>query len=433
MTITEIESQAFEQSVGQWILHAIASGASTFNQLVKVLPSVDPIIVAYTLRRLSADSTLSQDIWEQLNTPERQTSTRLPYAHYQVGLPLPHPLDFDWRFTDRSVDHLLKYCETFTNHNNTIVLLGTPSLFRGGLALSWQRRMILLEANATMTNCLNSLASRSQVVQSDLLNGNIPRLSGTTVIIDPPWYLEHIQSFLWAACQICQLGGHIFVSLPPVGTRPGINREWKETLAWAKRLGLKLVHREDLSLSYLTPVFERNAFRVAGLPAIEHDWRRGDLAIFQRVNSTQVPRPSVAQQEAAWSEVSLLGVRIRVRPWTSSEFENPKLVPILPGNVLTSVSRRDSRRQLADIWTSGNRVFMCQGRGILWQVLHAISTGDQPHAVVEAFLKRSLNPSEGVLIAQVTNQILSLISLEQRENLLFDDYWNDTNLALAAS
>ncbi len=433
MTITEIESQAFEQFVERWVLHAIASGVGTFNQLVKALPSVDPIIIAHTLRRLSSNSTMPQDIWEKLNTSASQTSTRIPYSHYQIGLPLPHPLDFDWRFTDGSVEYLLKSCETLTNLNDTIVLLGAPSLFRGGLALSWQRRMILLEANKTMTNYLTSLTSRSQVMRSDLLNGDVPRLSGAAVVMDPPWYFEHIQSFLWAACQICQLGGHIFVSLPPVGTRPGINQEWKETLVWAKRLGLKLVHREDLSLSYLTPVFERNAFRVAGLPAIEHDWRRGDLAIFQRVSSTQVSRPGVAQQQATWSEVSLLGVRIRVRPWTSSEFENPKLVPILPGNVLTSVSRRDSRRQLADVWTSGNRVFICQGRGILWHVLQAISTGDQPHAVVEAFLKRSLDPNEGVLIAEVTNQILSLISLEQKENLLFNDYWNDTNLTLAAS
>jgi len=433
MTITKIETETFEQSVERWVLHAIASGANTFNQLVKALPSVDPIVVFSALQRLNACSSLSQNALEQMTNSVKRTFARSLYARYQIGLPLPHPLDFDWRFTDATVEYLLKSCKELTAFNDTIVLLGTPSLFRAGLTLSWQRSMILLEANATMTNSLNSSVSRSQVVQSDLLKDEIQMQSASAVMMDPPWYPEHIQSFLWSACQFSHLGGHIFVSLPPIGTRPGIEREWKDTLTWANRLGLELVRREELSLSYLTPVFERNAFKVAGIPAVERDWRRGDLAIFSRKNLTQIPRPKVSRQEDVWAEVNLLGVRIRVRPWSGSEFENPKLLPILPGDVLTTVSRRDPRRQLADIWTSGNRIFICRGLSILWQVLQAISTGDQPHDLVEVFLKRSLHPSEAALISETTEQILSLISTEQKENLLFENHWNDTNFALAAS
>lgn len=433
MTMTKFETETFEQSVERWVLHAIASGVNTFDQLVKALPSVDPIVAFSALQRLSAGSSPPHNALEKLTNPVKQTLTRSFYARYQIGLPLPHPLDFDWRFTDASVEYLLKSCEELTAFNDTIVLLGTPSLFQGGLTLSWQRSMILLEANATMTNCLNLSTSRSQVVHSDLLKDEFQTRSAAAVMMDPPWYPEHIQSFLWSACQFCHLGGHIFVSLPPVGTRPGIDREWKDTLAWANRLGLELVRREELSLSYLTPAFERNAFRVAGIPAVERDWRRGDLAIFSRKKLIQLPRPKVARQEDIWAEVNLLGVRIRVRPWSGSGFENPKLVPILPGDVLTTVSRRDPRRQLADIWTSGNRIFICRGRSILWQVLQAILTGDQPHDVVEVFLKRSLHPNEAVLVSETTEQILSLISTEQKENLLFENHWNDTNFTLAAS
>lgn len=429
--MTEIETQAFEQAVERWILDAIVSGIDTFSQLIDALPSVDPVIAFDTLKRLNAHARLSQRTFAQLLAPTRRKQTRFDSSRYQIGLPLPHPLDFDWRFTDISVNDLLQQVEKMTAFDDTIVLLGTPSLFRGARTMS-HRRMILLEANRTMTNCLISTASCTQVTCCDLLKDAAVTLSAGAVVLDPPWYPEHIHAFLWNACQVCSLGGHILVSLPPIGTRPSIDREWSDLLIWANQLGLELVDREKLSLSYLTPAFERNAFRVAGVPPVRRDWRRGDLAIFCRVRLTQVQRPTVAIQDV-WEEINLLGIRIRVRPWTDSEFSDSKLVPILPGDVLTSVSRRDSRRGLADVWTSGNRIFRCQGRSILFQVLQAISTGSQTHDVVEAFLKRSLHSSEAEVISETTRQILSLINTEQKENLLFEDYWNNTNFSLAAS
>ncbi|MBE9111940.1 hypothetical protein IQ273_21265 [Nodosilinea sp. LEGE 07298] len=433
MTITEIESLAFEQSVKQWIFDAVGNGATTFEQLIKLLPSVDPIIAFKALQKnQSSLPVLKNNSCTLVNSALWKQSKSIP-THHQKSLPSPHPLDYDWRFTDSTVEYLLQKCAEATRPYDTIVLLGTPSLLRVGTDPAYQRSTVLLDANTMMTTCLSNAVLDSQIVECNLLRDILPNLSADAVVMDPPWYPEHIQSFLWDACQFCKLNGHILISLPPIGTRPGIEREWQETLAWANQLGLQLIHLEELSLSYLTPLFERNVFRISGVHCVPQNWRRGNLAIFTQRSSTNVPRPIIASSEKGWLEVNLFGVRIRVRPWNSSEFVDPSLISVIPSDVLTSVSRRDPRRQLADVWTSGNRIFSCLGRGILWHVLDAISRDCPPHSTVEAFIGRALQPREISLVSNAIEQVLDIINLERKENLLFEDHWSSTNFTFTAS
>lgn len=433
MTITEIESQEFEQSVEQWIFDAVKNGATTFEQLIKLLPSVDPITAFKALQKLQPSLPIPRSTSCTLINSALRRQPKPTHARHQKSLPPPHPLDYDWRFTDSTVEHLLQKCAEVTPSHGTLVLLGTPSLLQIGTEPSYQRNTVLLEANTIMTSCLSNTVLGSQIVECDLLRDALPNLSAKAVVMDPPWYPEYIQAFLWDACQFCQIDGHILVSLPPLGTRPGIEREWQETLTWANQLGLQLIHLEELSLSYLTPLFERNVFRVTGIHCVPQDWRRGNLAVFARRTSTTVPRPIVASPEKEWLEVNLFSVRIRVRPWIGSEFADPSLVSVTPNDVLTSVSRRDPRRELADVWTSGNRIFSCQGAGILWHVLDAISKDYPPHSAVEAFIGRALQPRENSLVSNTIEQVLDIINLERKENLLFGDYWSSTNFTFAAS
>ncbi|MEB3885518.1 hypothetical protein [Lyngbya sp. CCY1209] len=398
---------------------------------LKTLPSVDPIFTFKALQKLGKSSATAQNLLNRIVNPTRREFGQPPYSDYQTGLPLPHPLDFDWRFTDATADYILKISEKFTAPNETVALLGTPSLFRAGTRTTYRRQMILLEANLTMTNYLTLETSGFQVILCNLLKDDLPDLCASFVMLDPPWYPEHIKSFLWAASQLCCLNGYILVCLPPVGTRPGIEREWESTVAWAEYLGLQLVQLEKLALSYLTPVFERNVFRAAGLPSVGESWRHGNLAIFSRTRLTNVSRPNIDIRDHDWLEVNLLGVKIRVRPCQQTEFVDPRLQSVVPNDILTSVSRRDPHRKLADVWTSGNRIFGCSGRSILWQILEAISNGFSPYEAVKVFLGRSLALQEVKLISETTEQILTLISTEQKENLLFADCWNDSNFALA--
>lgn len=433
MKISEIELQAFEISVEQWILDAIENGASTFEQLIKSLPSVDPIFVLDILQKTWPLSKNLKESFYTLITSAKQENTNFTHNRHQKFLPPPHPLDYDWRFTDSTIEYLLQKSADLTPLDSTLILLGTPSLLWAGDKTTYKRNAMLLEANTAITNCLSQIVSSSQIVECDLLRDTLPNVSAESVIMDPPWYPEYIKAFLWDACHFCQINGHVLVSLPPIGTRPGIEREWNETLVWANLLGLKLIRVEELSLSYLTPLFEHNAFRVKGIYCVPQDWRRGNLAIFVRSSSTNVPRPIAVVPEKEWLEVNLDSVRVRVRPWDNLEFSDPRLFSVIPNDILTSVSRRDPRRQLADVWTSGNRIFSCQGKGILWQVLDAVSRDCSPYLAVETMLGRVLQPKEYTLVSNAVEQVFNIINIEQKENLLFGDYWNSTNFAFNAS
>ncbi|MGB5970006.1 MAG: hypothetical protein WBG70_16945 [Spirulinaceae cyanobacterium] len=432
-SITDIETKEFEESVDCWILQSLTANVTDFDQLITSLPGVYPSIVLASLQRLVSSKRISRRVIDKiLKTINRKIDKTISLEHH-IPLPVPHPLDYDWRFSDVAVKDLLNQCKQLTSLDGTIVLISTPSLLRMGIEISYPRKLILLEASRTMNSSLTQIASKAQVVQCDVMREPLPRISAEVVVADPPWYPEHIHSFLWAACQLCQVGGYILISLPPLGTRPGMKQEWEETLNWAKQIGLTLYRLDETALSYKTPNFELNVLKAEGFSTISRKWRRGNLAIFKRTHQIFVPRPKVSYQKEEWIEVVLNGVRIRVRQQNIESFLEPCLVSIVPDDVLKSVSRRDKRRRLADVWTSGNRVFACKGRGILLLILQALVNNKSPHLAVECALKHSLNHHQMKLISQTTNQIINVIEVEQKENLLFEEQWDKKQFSRLAS
>jgi len=266
-------------------------------------------------------------------------------------------------------------------------------------------------------NCFAEAAPEARVLQCDVTNDPLPDLMAALVLADPPWYEEHIHSFLWTASQLCALGGHLLVSMPQAGTRPGIAEEWADTLDWAERVGLSLIRLEQGALSYVTPPFERNALRAEGLYSIPEEWRRGDLAVFLRSNQAIVSRPLLARGDE-WAEEVLLGMRVRIRLQNEEGFQDPSLISLVPGDVLPSVSRRDQRRRFTDVWTSGNRIFACKSRNMLRLIIQAVAAGRSADEAVAAYLKRPLGAEESRVVLHAAHKIARVASLEQEENLL---------------
>ncbi|NEO46375.1 MAG: hypothetical protein F6K55_20490 [Moorea sp. SIO4A3] len=450
MKITNTETQIFEDSVDGWVLEALAYRVRTFDQLVASLPGVYPSVALNSLQRLVSAKKISTKILantfllpkkEHKNLvqpgsvshlrrgflkPAKQRLQQPNYSYHHIPLPIPHPLDYDWRFSDAAARRLLNECAKVTHFYDTIVLLGTPSLLRMGIEESYSRHLVLLEASQTITDSLAQAVPKTQVIRCDVMKEPLPSLTAAAVVLDPPWYPEHIQSFLWTACHLCQIGGYILISMPPVGTRPGIKEEWAKILDWAQQIGLTLVKLEKSALSYVTPPFELNVLRAEGLRTVSREWRHGDLAVFSRRHQAKIPRPTVPSLEDKWIEEVLLGVRIRVRQPNILDFADPSLISVVPGDVLQSVSRRDSRRQLADVWTSGNRIFACQGRGVLLQILRSLSERRSPYEGVAVSLKRTLNLNEIELVSRTADQIVNIVSTEQKESLLFGKQRNNT-------
>ena len=160
---------------------------------------------------------------------------------------------------------------------------------------------------------------------------------------------------LAAAAAACRSRGVVLLSVPPAATRPSAEVDRTATLNFALRLGLQLISDEPLGLSYETPFFETNALAAANLhpPA---RWRRGDLLIFRKTRPASRPAPATSRRRD-WVEVTVGRMRLFIKGVAADTGGPHGLIPIVAGDILASVSRRDPRRRMVSVWTSGNRIF----------------------------------------------------------------------------
>lgn len=410
----------FNTSVENWILRAINAGHTRFGAMLTSLPGVYPSIVLSSMRALSAGGRIPTAVMLEteasISVPQGVPET--DGSHIQ--LPVPHPLDYEWRFSDSAIIYILQRISEFSGDNDPITLLGTPSVLRSILETGLSRDVRLLDKNEAILESFRKAGFGKFVEHCDF--GEylpIPNES-RVVVVDPPWYEAHLKLFTWTAQHMCRIDGRIIVSLPAEGTRPGVNNEVTEYLGWAeKELGLSVYEHLPGVVAYKTPPFERNALMAEGILGFPYDWRRGNLVVFHLKNKEKaIPRPELQLVDnESWNEISWGRMRVRIRQRNPPEtFADPALLPVVKGDVLPSVSRRDNRRSLVDIWTSGNRVFACKGTRALSVILEGLSAGLTAGEIVDRFsIDRVENQRK--LVFNTIQQLTDLYDKEHKDYL----------------
>jgi hypothetical protein len=330
-------------------------------------------------------------------------------------LPAPHPLDYDWRFTPSTSDFLYRESARIAAARDALVCLGTPTVFEEALRNGEARRSVLVDANPAVVSHFLQKARWIRACKCDLLTDSVPAIKSSVIVADPPWYLDYMAAFLWASSQICTRGAHLLMSLPPLGTRPGVAKEIDEFLGMVRAMGFDLVHSVEGALKYESPPFERNALRAAGVRLNSYDWRCGDLHVFRFCHATRQLRPGPSRSRRSWDDESLHGMRVRLRNNATTEFADPTLRSLVTGDVLPSVSSRDPLRSSVDVWTGGNRVFRCAGTNTLRQVIRAIARGQNPALRVASSLDRGLSAQERQLICKSAEQVAALAQRERSD------------------
>ena len=145
------------------------------------------------------------------------------------------------------------------------------------------------------------------------------------------------------------------------------------------------------------------------------NWRRGDLLIFERTGNSHPGPMNPVAHSAEWVQVDIRGATIWVRSKEQPGFIDPRLVPLVPGDILPTVSRRDDRREAADVWTAGNRIYRCDGSYILSIILHAISVSNAPLEEVRRNLQHSLDHLEAAKVEASIAQVKRIIQTELQE------------------
>lgn len=397
----------FKHEIDGWVKREIYSGIENFDELMIALPGVYPSLVIDSLSRLASKGHIKKSVFNHLI--KQVTADNKNISYIEENRNVAHPLDYDWRFNNETVNQIIKIVYQLTKPNDTIVLLGVNSLYHSEIKIN-ERKILLIDKNILNFNS----KKRASFHKCDLLKDKLPPIKANLVIADPPWYEEHFRSFIWATSQFCNLNGHLLLGMPAIGTRCDMRRETNNIINWTQELGFHHLGTRKGFLTYKSPLFERNALRAVGITNIYPEWRRADLALFSKFANVNVKRPFF-QTEDIWESMNFLGVDIRVREKLSTRFFDPSLISLVTNDIFPTVSRRDSRRNLVDVWTVGNRVFSCDGTNILKIILDALSLGKTPEIEIEKFLKRSITKKEYEKINFTSNQIIQIIEQERRE------------------
>ncbi len=414
------DDREFEALLTAGIVAAQQAGEQTFPGLLRRLAGPDPTALLTVLRRMAPEHPWVGDLLEQALTAGPSNGERpggKPSALPVEGI-MPHPLDFDWRFTSESVATLETIYRPLVPPAGTVLFLGTPTLFKSIRCrpVDPSVRHVLIDRNApplplsTKTEILASLAL-------DVCSDPLPLPPFANVVLtDPPWYEQELRAFLWAAAALCHDGGTIIACLPGLNARPGAQSERARVLTWAHTvLGLMCLAVKPGWVRYETPPFERNAWRTAGFREIGPDWRAGDVVIFRKGPGTPPPptRPN-GPWEPTWNSLQFGEVTVRLRPDERTGFADPSLVRLYPNDVLPSVSRRHAQRAEIDVWSGGNRVFACRGCAVLERIGRALIDATPVVSAVEEHLHRPLRPDEKNLVERATDQLLVLVACERR-------------------
>lgn len=375
----------------------LASGRA--DAVLDRLTGLDPLYLVPALEELAAQGgsdpvrALAATALRLLRTePEGRGPRRA-----ETGLPVEHPLDYDWRF-DSSTRALLAGLIGVDNPS-VVLLLGCPTLAAEVVRMA---QVTLIDDNpALKVPAASAALGGAAHVKVDLLAR--PRvtagLDAEVVVADPPFYPEAMRAFLHAAAAGSQLGATLYLVLPTRWTRPSAVGDAAAALSTACDLGYERMDIWPDAARYVRPGFERAAHRDSGLFGVPDRWRTADTAVLRLRARTSAVVPALDTDRHQWREVSVSGRRWRVRIRSEAARAAAVTDRLLAGGApMGTVSRRDKRRATANVITDDNRAFTTDQPALLLDVLTALASGHEVDTVVPRSLNRPVRPAEQVAL-----------------------------------
>ena len=364
--------------------------AATFADLLEELPSIDPLTVSQSLERQFADDGRARELF----LPTSVVRTRSP-------LPIAHPLNFDWRYSEGTNDDLVRRLSVVTESGDAIGYFGAPTTWRAARQSLPDRRHVLFDRDAA-----RHAETGAEAYVISIGRQTLPMIPLRAAVVDPPWYPEYHDAFLAAAGSIVAIGGVVYASFPPPLTRPGVTAERANIVQNAVRAGLLVEDVSPLVLRYETPPFEAAAFAAAGLESVPEAWRRGDLLTFCRQGAFATI--ALALPDEGWQFVTIDQIPLAVRDAVTGAGE--LFAPAVVGATLPTVSRRHPARAEAALWSSRNRIYGSREPALLAAVVLALAEG------AADLMAASVGDEEQEKVAALANEVRDLVRIERKEH-----------------
>lgn len=428
MTKTGRGVSEYQRNLESWILSAVEAGATSFQDILLSLPGVFPLDLVPALQRLKRSRHLSVGFLNENPVIKEKSTFR---GSYQISLPIPHLLDYDWRFTDEAAERILQTSLRLTDSGDTLLFLGTPTVALRASNAADARVLRLVEWNPAVAAISGQLPN-ILVSHTDALREAGNEFAADVVVTDPPWYRDYLRSFAWTSALWCREGGHVLLSIPPIGTRPEMRDEHRALVKYCNSIGLERVQLIEGALPYVTPPFEINALRANGFDHVPQEWRRGDLWVMRRAGQSLGERPPRPAHDR-WIDLHIGMMRLKIRKGSRSDLIDPRLVALIDGDICPSVSRRHPLRQDAQLWTSNNRVFGCKSPDLLAGIVSASTSGASVLRIVGQEVNRRLTDSEAKRVSAAADSLRRIAALEHDELLSFGHDYGVSRLARSAS
>ncbi len=405
----------YEEIIDEQIKRATDKYSDFFN-LVKCAKGIHPLEIVNSLKRLKCMNLLSEEKYFEIDKSKCAEAEK--YNIY--AKPVAHFLDSDWRFSEKGVQVLVQNVKKYIKKGQTIIFLGVPTLFKYFFNEYPQfYNYVFLDRNANKHIGSMELSENVIVVDSHVSKLKDYNVQADIVIMDPPWYLECYKLFMNIAYLISNPNAIVLSVMPPITTRPTVKDEYEKLEEYLKELGICIIEYKSNVIEYQMPPFERNTLRINGIVNIPDNWRTGDLLIAIKKLQIADQRLLIHQinNDKMWWEFDCGTVRIKYcipneLKITSGFIE---LRSIYEGDIYPSVSRRFKGNTAINVWTSGNRVYICNNLPLLHFIFQNWNDRDAIDVRLVEECDFKLKVEERESIKEYMNKLINIIVNEERE------------------
>ena len=320
----------------------LAPGCDTFAALSARCGGAWPGEVAHILRQAGSHTIARSDTRRLLASAASPGAVSRP--RQDPRLPLPHPLDHDWRFTTATSDALLATVRKHAPQARKILFVCAPTAALRAAERAPGLEVVLAGRAGDPVVEAVVRAARGAITFHDLA-GDMASVRADAAVLDPPWYDDIALPLLARTAAGLKAAGLLLACHPDRLTGAADAGTFDDLRQSGARFGLSGIVTLLGRVRYETPLFEARALAALDLAGYHPRWRTGRVFVGSR---SPGPVPYLPLAADAWTE----------KPIQESRTDGYR-VPIGDlgcfGCVVPSVSRQHSARRDCLAWTSGNR------------------------------------------------------------------------------
>lgn len=310
----------------------------------------------------------------------------------------PHDITlYEWHFDNATAQSIASMA---SNLGARVACFGTPtvavSLAKSGVDV----RLFDLSPHLHARGDL-AAAPQLDVTRVDLSRFELPedRLFDC-VVLDPPWYLEHMLAWVENARRVLIPGGTIIIAVPQDLTKRSALVERLSLLAELERIGCVEILVE--SLRYVTPSFEFAALSQFGLTA---NWRRGDTFVVRNCDIS-ITGTFMPVSDETWQRFMVNDIAVAVT--AVDDTGDIDVFEVVSYTSHLAVSRSDRVASNSNVLTSSGASAVVTGTALLVAALSSLSIGA---SIDEALSNVPESQRDGV------GEFLQSIGAQKREML----------------